>query len=145
MRTISSLPGLLKVGGVNTSENKLLDGKRVAQDVLDEAKRKVERLEHAKSVTPCLATVLVGGDPASATYVKMKRKRCEDVGMTSLPIELPEDTNTATLVQKISELSDDPAINGILVADLGQCFLTIDFFSFIHAVSPGGDFFETIF
>lgn len=97
------------------TDDKILDGKRVAQDVLDGAARKVARLVDAKGVTPCLATVLVGADPASATYVKMKRRRCADVGMTSLPIELPATTTTAQLVATIERLSHDPAVNGILV------------------------------
>jgi len=93
----------------------LLDGTRVSREVLDGAREKVSRLKGQKNVTPCLATVLVGHDPASATYVRMKRKRCEDVGMTSLPIEMPEDSTTGQLVERIRELSADPAINGILL------------------------------
>ncbi|MGE0337624.1 MAG: tetrahydrofolate dehydrogenase/cyclohydrolase catalytic domain-containing protein, partial [Gammaproteobacteria bacterium] len=97
------------------SDNKILDGTRVAQDVLAGAAAKVARVRAVRGVTPCLATVLVGSDPASATYVKMKRKRCADVGMTSLPIELPATTTTAELVAEISRLSADPAVNGILL------------------------------
>lgn len=94
---------------------KILDGKRVASEMLDESRRKVTRLQNEKGITACLATVLVGSDPASATYVKMKRKRCEAVGMTSLPIEMPESTTTEELVSQIEQLSNDPAINGILL------------------------------
>ena len=97
------------------NEQKLLDGKRIAQEVLDGARDKVAHLKDQKSVTPCLATVLVGADPASATYVRMKRKRCEEVGMTSLPIEMPVDTTTAQLVERIGALSADVQINGILL------------------------------
>ena len=97
------------------STNKILDGKRVAAEMLDNARDKVNRLKAEKGVTPCLATVLVGGDPASATYVKMKRKRCEDIGMQSLPIEMAEQTTTAELVQQITALASDVAINGILL------------------------------
>lgn len=97
------------------SENKVLDGKRVAQEVLDIAAQKVARVTRSIGVTPCLATVLVGSDPASATYVKMKRKRCAEVGMASLPIEMPATTATAELVAQIERLSRDPAVNGILL------------------------------
>ena len=97
------------------SDATLLDGKRVSGQILAGAREKVERLQARKNVTPCLATVLVGGDPASATYVRMKRKRCEDVGMTSLPIEMPANATTGEVVDKICALSSDPAVNGILL------------------------------
>jgi methylenetetrahydrofolate dehydrogenase (NADP+) / methenyltetrahydrofolate cyclohydrolase len=97
------------------SERKILDGKRVAQQVQDGAAQKVARLKQATGITPCLATVLVGDDPASATYVKMKRKRCADVGMTSLPIEMPSRTTTAELVAQITQLAQDKSVNGILL------------------------------
>ena len=97
------------------TKEKILDGKRVAAEMLDGAREKVKRLKEKSDVTPCLATVLVGGDPASATYVKMKRKRCEDIGMSSLPIEMPEQTTTAELISQVKALADDPAVNGILL------------------------------
>lgn len=97
------------------SDNKILDGQKVAAAVLDEARRKVQHLVTEKSVTPCLATVLVGEDPASATYVRMKQKRCADVGMQSLPVHLPASTGTAELVNEIQRLADDVAVNGILL------------------------------
>ncbi|MGR8948955.1 MAG: bifunctional 5,10-methylenetetrahydrofolate dehydrogenase/5,10-methenyltetrahydrofolate cyclohydrolase [Gammaproteobacteria bacterium] len=97
------------------TKDKILDGKRVAAEMLENARAKVERLKEETKITPCLATVLVGGDPASATYVKMKRRRCEDIGMSSLPIEMPETTTTEELVAKISALAADPKVNGILL------------------------------
>ncbi len=97
------------------NEHKIMDGKRVAQDVLHGAAQKVARVLRATGITPCLATVLVGSDPASATYVKMKRKRCAEVGMISLPIEMPRETTTAQLVAQIVLLANDPSVNGILL------------------------------
>ena len=97
------------------SDDKLMDGKRVAGELLDGARRKVERLKAGKSLDACLATVLVGSDPASATYVRMKRKRCEDIGMRSIGIELPAETTTEQLVGQIAELSGDAGVNGILL------------------------------
>lgn len=97
------------------TQDKLLDGKRVSQAILDACAVKVAKIIAASGVTPCLATVLVGDDPASATYVKMKGKRCESVGMRSLRIELPAVTTTAQLVARIRDLSNDPAIHGILL------------------------------
>jgi methylenetetrahydrofolate dehydrogenase (NADP+) / methenyltetrahydrofolate cyclohydrolase len=97
------------------THHKILDGKHVAHEVLRIATQKVARLKREKDITPCLATVLVGNDPASATYVKMKRKCCATVGMTSLPIEMSVATTTAQLIAQIQKLSSDPAVNGILL------------------------------
>ncbi len=93
----------------------LLDGKMVAQSVLETCAARVRRIIDQTGVTPTLATVLVGEDPASATYVKMKGKRCEDVGMKSLRVYLPATTTTKELVAKITELANDRAISGILL------------------------------
>ncbi len=97
------------------SENKVLDGKRVAQEVLHAAAQKVARVLTATGLTPCLATVLVGSNPASETYVKMKRRRCAEIGMTSLPIAMTAATTTAQLVAQITLLANDPSVNGILL------------------------------
>ncbi len=94
---------------------KLIDGKAVAQRVLASATEKVSKIIEATGDTPALATVLVGDDPASATYVKMKAKRCETAGMKSIRVTLPAETTTGQLAAKISELGDDPAVNGILL------------------------------
>lgn len=98
-----------------STQNKLINGKAVAQRVLDECRVKVERITESSGMTPCLATILVGHDPASATYVRMKRKRCDAVGMASMAVEMPDDTTTQQLVDKVSQLSEDPAIHGILL------------------------------
>lgn len=94
---------------------KLLDGKAVSRDVLDRCAARVSRISDATGVIPCLATVLVGDDPASATYVRMKRKRCEAVGMKSIAVEMPADTTTEALVARVERLSADPAVHGILL------------------------------
>ena len=119
------------------TDSKLMDGKRVSAQMLDGARSKVEKLKSSKGVTACLATVLVGADPASATYVKMKRKRCEEVGMTSLGIEMPTDTSTEELVEKITELSGDPAVNGILLQHPVPGH--IDERAAFEAIAPGKD------
>ena len=94
---------------------KLMDGRALARRILAGAAAKVEKIRAAAGVIPTLATVLVGDDKASATYVRMKRKRCEDAGMKSLAIELPLGTTTEELVTEISKLGDDQTIHGILV------------------------------
>ena len=100
---------------MTTTTDKLVDGKATAGRILDACAEKVRKITEATGRTPCLATVLVGADPASATYVKMKGRTCERVGMTSQRIEMPEDTTTEQLVKTISDLSADDSVNGILL------------------------------
>ena len=92
-----------------------MDGRALARRLLAEAAAKVERIRAAMGVTPSLATVLVGDDPASATYVRMKRKRCEDAGVKSLAIEMPRGTTTEQLVDEIQKLGADESVHAILV------------------------------
>lgn len=98
-----------------TPTAKLIDGRSLAKRVLDHARRNVDRIRDVTGVTAALATVLVGDDPASAAYVRMKRKRCEDVGMRSLAIELPGGITTERLVAEIAKLANDKSVHGILV------------------------------
>jgi len=93
----------------------IMDGKAVAARILEGAAERVRVMKDKTGVTPCLATVLVGEDPASVTYVRMKRKRCEAVGMTSLKVALPRTTTTGELVERIGRLSDDAGVHGILL------------------------------
>src|SRR5690606_17487542 len=93
----------------------ILDGKALAQRFEQEMSQRVEALKAASGGrTPILATILVGTDPASATYVKMKGNACRRVGMDSQAIELPQDTTTEQLLQRIEELNANPDVHGIL-------------------------------
>ncbi len=92
-----------------------MDGKAVAAQVLAGAASRVQRIRDETGATPALATVLVGDDPASRTYVRMKAARCEAVGMRSQRIELPALVDTAELVDSISSLGADPTVHGILL------------------------------
>ncbi len=94
---------------------KVMDGRPLARRVLAAARAKVEQIRMATGISPTLATILVGDDPASAVYIRMKRKRCEDVGMNSLALELPRETTTEQLVAQIKQLAADPAVHGILI------------------------------
>ena len=93
---------------------KILDGKGLAQIAEQEIKNQVSELKD-KGVTPTLATVLVGVDPASATYVKMKQNACARLGMESIAIELGKDTTTEELLKTIHELNSDTKVHGILL------------------------------
>ena len=94
--------------------SKILDGKALALIAEQEIKSKVSELKD-KGVTPTLATVLVGVDPASATYVKMKQNACARLGMKSIAIELGKETTTEELLEKIHHLNDDKNVHGILL------------------------------
>lgn len=94
----------------------ILDGKTLAKNIERTlAERTSALLSHAPGRTPILATILVGNDPASATYVKMKGNACRRIGMDSRSIQLPEQTTTAELKHVISQLNADPNVHGILL------------------------------
>ena len=94
---------------------KLIDGKQLAQNLRGEIAAGVERLKAEKGVTPGLAVILVGDNPASVSYVTAKEKACAEAGMLSREIRLPAETTEADLVALVGELNDDSAIHGILV------------------------------
>ncbi len=94
----------------------ILDGKQVAQLTEEQLNKRVETLkEKSDGRTPVLATILVGDDPASATYVKMKGNACRRVGMESMAIELPASTRTNDLLREIEQLNQNPDVHGILL------------------------------
>jgi methylenetetrahydrofolate dehydrogenase (NADP+) / methenyltetrahydrofolate cyclohydrolase len=93
----------------------LIDGKATSQKIMAALATRVEALKSAHGITPCLATILVGDDPASATYVKMKGKACERVGMRSERYALPNDTTTDQLAALIDELNGRDDLHGILL------------------------------
>ena len=92
----------------------ILDGKKLASDSEKEILESVPVLKE-KGIIPTLATILVGDDPASETYVRMKQETCKRVGMESLAINLPKETSTEELLLKIDELNNDKKIHGILL------------------------------
>jgi methylenetetrahydrofolate dehydrogenase (NADP+)/methenyltetrahydrofolate cyclohydrolase len=94
----------------------VLDGKALSQAIEAELSARVAKIrERAGGRPPILATVLVGDDPASATYVKMKGSACRRVGMESLKVVLPQATSTAELCARIDELNANPEVQGILL------------------------------
>jgi methylenetetrahydrofolate dehydrogenase (NADP+)/methenyltetrahydrofolate cyclohydrolase len=93
----------------------LIDGTQVAREVVAHASERAASFVAAHGRRPCLAAVIVGEDPASVTYVRMKRNRSERAGIESRHVPLPESTTTAELVRAITDLSLDPAVDGILV------------------------------
>ena len=92
----------------------IIDGKAIAQEVRAEWKIRADALK-ARGITPGLAVIIVGEDPASKVYVANKVKACAELGLHSEHIILPADTSEATLLAKINELNNDAKIHGILV------------------------------
>ena len=111
----------------------ILDGKNLALSSEEDLKKRVKTLLEKKNFVPILATILVGSDPASATYVKMKGNACKRIGMKSIKVELDSDTTTEELLSKIGELNSNPEVHGILLQhpvpdqiDERLCFDAID-------------------
>ena len=112
----------------------VLDGRQLAKENEAQFATRVEALkQRGNGVTPILATILVGEDPASATYVNMKGNACRRIGMDSVKVELPSSTTTEQLLTHILRLNDDGNVHGILLQhpvpshiDERACFDAID-------------------
>lgn len=94
---------------------KIIDGKQFAADLREKMAKQVTSLAHQHQITPGLAVVLVGEDPASQVYVRNKGKQATECGINSIEHKLDESTSEETLLQLISDMNQDSAINGILV------------------------------
>lgn len=111
----------------------VLDGKALAKKIEADLLQRVNALKDKTGRTPILATILVGDDGASATYVRMKGNACRRVGMDSIKIELPQATTTEELLSQIHQLNQNPDVHGILLQhpvpaqiDERACFDAID-------------------
>lgn len=93
----------------------VLDGKALASSIENQLSERVAILKQKTGRTPILATILVGDDPASATYVRMKGNACKRIGMDSIRVEMPSNTTTDELLAKIDELNANPDVHGILL------------------------------
>ncbi|AMP05754.1 tetrahydrofolate dehydrogenase/cyclohydrolase catalytic domain-containing protein [Collimonas pratensis] len=124
----------------------VLDGKSLSLQMEAELAVRIQALKAKLSgKSPVLATILVGDDPASATYVKMKGDACERIGMASRKVILPESTTTAELLQEIDQLNADPLVHGILLQhpvpeqiDERICFDRIDIKKDVDGVTTLG-------
>jgi methylenetetrahydrofolate dehydrogenase (NADP+) / methenyltetrahydrofolate cyclohydrolase len=115
----------------------IMDGRRVAQDLLAETAKRAAEVLRSRGRKPCLATVLVGDDPASRTYVRMKINRCAQNGLDSRHVELPATVTTGELVGGIEALSADPGVDGILLQH--PVPRAIDERAAFEAIAPGKD------
>ncbi len=96
-------------------ENKLIEGKIVSDFIKEDLKIKTAALKQEKNITPCLAVILVGEDPASKVYVNGKIKACEEIGYKSIVKDLPDTTREEEVLSIIEEWNENPEIHGILV------------------------------
>ncbi len=93
----------------------IIDGKKVAAEIREELKGEIKELADKNGLQPGLAVVLVGNDPASAVYVRMKKKACEELGINSFEYVLPEETTQEELLALVEKLNNDNDVNGLLV------------------------------
>ncbi|HUV50042.1 MAG TPA: bifunctional methylenetetrahydrofolate dehydrogenase/methenyltetrahydrofolate cyclohydrolase FolD [Anaerolineae bacterium] len=94
---------------------KIISGTEIAKQIREELKKEIKELKEKHGVTPGLATVLVGNDPASKVYVGQKEKSCSNLGIYSERIDLPGDISEQELLSQIEKLNKDPRIHGILI------------------------------
>jgi len=92
----------------------ILDGKKLSEKIKSEVKQDVDKLKK-EGITPGLAVILVGNDPASRTYVRMKKEACEKVGMYSVVHEFPENITEKELLSTIDMINDNPNLHGLLI------------------------------
>jgi methylenetetrahydrofolate dehydrogenase (NADP+) / methenyltetrahydrofolate cyclohydrolase len=114
----------------------LIDGRAIAEKVYVDLRREIAELK-AKDVTPGLAVVLVGDDPASRAYVRSKDKMCRELGLHSLKLELPASTTQTELLNRVEELNADSNIHGILVQSPPPAH--IDEAAIVRALDPRKD------
>jgi len=116
---------------------RILDGKRIAHELLDHIARRVAKRVSEGRRAPGLAVVLVGEDPASAVYVRNKRRACQQVGFESFGYDLPVSTTQDELFALIDRLNADPAVHGILVQSPLPAHIEED--ALVDRIDPGKD------
>ncbi len=115
---------------------KKIDGKVVAEKVINECKDEIATLK-AKGITPGLAVVLIGDDPASKVYVGSKAKKCEELGIYSLKIEMPAESTQEEVMQVVEDLNNNDAVDGILVQSPPPKHIDED--AIVRAIDPAKD------
>jgi methylenetetrahydrofolate dehydrogenase (NADP+)/methenyltetrahydrofolate cyclohydrolase len=128
---------LLSLIGEHGMSARIIDGKKIAAEVREEVRLRVLQLKEATGRVPGLAAVLVGDNPASASYVRSKTKACQEAGIFSRQLTPPGDIPQADLLAIIRELNDDPVIHGILIQLPLPAHL--DERTVLEAVDPGKD------
>ena len=126
-------------------EQIILNGNELSKKIEEELKQKVSELKEFSGKNATLATIIVGDNPASQTYVRMKGNACERIGINSLKIELEYDTQTEELMKVIKDLNEDDNIDGILLQhpvpkhiDERKCFNAISPLKDVDGVTSAG-------
>lgn len=121
----------------------IIDGKKIAEEIKQEVKRDAERLRAERGIVPGLAFILVGENPASQSYVKMKEKGCKEVGLYSVTKKLPAETSETHLLKLIGQFNTDSKIHGILVQlplpnhiHEGRVLMAVDFRKDVDGFHP---------
>ena len=121
---------------VSSMTGDIIDGRRVADEIRGELRGRLDRLR-ARGVNPGLTAILVGDNPGSQLYVKMKGKACEEMGMAHQTLEMPKDTSQEELLRVVHELNADPKVHGILVQQPLPLQISVD--AAVRAVHPMKD------
>jgi methylenetetrahydrofolate dehydrogenase (NADP+)/methenyltetrahydrofolate cyclohydrolase len=112
----------------------LIDGKKIANDLLQTIKKEIEARENKQIRKPCLAVILIGDNPASEVYVRNKKIACEKVGIKSISVDLKSDVTEKEVLKLVNKLNDDSEVDGILVQSPLPKHVNEDLV--INAISP---------
>lgn len=112
----------------------LIDGKKIANDLLQTIKKEIEARENEQIRKPCLAVILIGDNPASEVYVRNKKIACEKVGIKSISVDLKSDVTEKEVLELVNKLNDDSEVDGILVQSPLPKHVNEDLV--INAISP---------
>ena len=112
----------------------LIDGKKIANDLLQTIKKEIEARENEQIRKPCLAVILIGDNPASEVYVRNKKIACEKVGIKSISVDLKSDVTEKEVLELVNKLNDDTEVDGILVQSPLPKHVNEDLV--INAISP---------
>ena len=115
---------------------KIIDGKAVAEKVINECKEEIAVLKQ-KGITPGLAVVLIGEDPASKVYVGSKARKCEELGIYSLKIEMPAESTQEEVMKVVEDLNNNDKVDGILVQSPPPAHIDED--AIVRAIDPAKD------
>jgi len=115
---------------------KIIDGKAVAEKVINECKEEIAGLKQ-KGITPGLAVVLIGDDPASKVYVGSKARKCEELGIYSLKIEMPAESTQEEVMKVVEDLNNNDKVDGILVQSPPPAHIDED--AIVRAIDPAKD------
>lgn len=111
---VSLMSLFANVGAIDRA-GAIIDGKAIADQIREEIRGEVAKMKESVGNVPGLAVILVGARKDSSTYVRMKKKACNEVGIQSFDVTLPEDATQDEVISHIQQFNDNPAVHGVLV------------------------------